>query len=54
MADLPGFIDFDLALFVYLLYSVRTACPLLTWYTGKNLHWAIIQYYCLCVCSCFH
>ena len=53
VADLPVFIDFDLALFVYLLYSGGTACPLLIWYTGKSLHWAIIQYY-FCVCSCFH
>ena len=53
MANLPGFIDFDLALLVYLLYPVGAACPLLTWYTGKSLHWAIIQYYS-CVCSCFH
>ena len=42
MADLPRLIDFDLTLFVYLLYSVGAACPLSTWYTGKGLHWAII------------
>ena len=48
MANLPGFIDFDLALLVYLLYSVGAACPLLTWYTGEfSLSYNSVLFLCL-------
>ena len=53
VADLPVFINFDLAFFFffYLLYSGGAACPLLILYTGKSSQKSVNDNNCVFVCN---